>query len=32
MASTGVEVDEINICHKCFIAASHPCYTRALKR
>jgi len=28
MASTGVEVDEINICHKCFIAVSHPCYTR----
>jgi hypothetical protein len=32
MASSGVEIDEINVRHKCFIAASYPCYTRALKR
>ena len=32
MPSARVEIDEINICHYCFIAASHPCYTRALKR
>src|ERR1700684_2435045 len=32
MPSTGVKVDEINFCHYCFIAASYPCYARALKR
>ena len=31
MPSAGVEIDEINIVHYCFIAASHPCYTRGLK-
>ena len=32
MPSAGVEIDEINIRHNCFIAVSHPCHARALKR
>src|SRR6202030_2777468 len=32
VASAGVEVDKINFRHECFIAPSHGCYARALKR
>lgn len=32
VAPAGIEEDEINIRHHCFIPASHRCHARALKR
>jgi hypothetical protein len=31
VATPGVEVYEINFCHKCFISTSYACHTRAVK-